>query len=67
MCGSAPVSWSSFREYGAPAGYSWGRPFQVVANASIQVADNLNDADVSSAASEIHGAGTCVCDVLALS
>ena len=67
MCGSAPISWSSkvttvrFREYDAPAGYSWGRP--VVANAGI--ADN--HADVSSAASELYAAGTCVMDVLALS
>ena len=67
MCGSAPISWSSkvttvrFREYDAPAGYSWGRP--VVANAGIPD----NHADVSSAASELYAAGTCVMDVLALS
>jgi hypothetical protein len=67
MCGCAPITWSSkvttvrFREYDAPAGYSWGRP--VVANSGI--ADN--HADVSSAASELYAAGTCVMDVLALS
>ena len=67
MCGSAPISWSSkvttarFREYDAPAGYSWGRP--VVANAGI----TENHADVSSAASELYAAGTAVMDVLALS
>ena len=66
MCGCAPITWSSkvttvrFREYDAPAGYSWGRP--VVANSGI--ADN--HADVSSAASELYAAGTCVMDVLAL-